>query len=165
MLTFEAEEAFQFTTICFGCEDSDDDSLPLLQAQTAINSSSDKDSEGADSSIGSFLSMPSLNTNVSSSSNDNRKDEEEELAEDHRSDDEQGKFIFTNIIHIDKKVAQKGHFNKDWLLLDNQPTVNIMSNPHRVANTRKTGKHLQMGTYTGQAYTDMICDLGGWGTT
>ena len=147
--------------------------------------SSEEESKDDNSSIGTFLSIPSLNTKTSDSSSDNKsitsgfgwehldeeeiepdiEDEDEKPLVDHRSDEEKGEFIFTDITHINKKVTQKGNLSKNWLLLDNQSAVSIMSNPHLVSNIRKAGKCLYMGTYAGQAYTNMICSFGGWGTT
>eukprot|EP00957_Ditylum_brightwellii_P091087 6934630-Ditylum_brightwellii.AAC.1 len=115
----------------------------------AGDSSSEEESKDEDSSIGTFLSIPSLNTKTSDSSSDDKsitsgfgwehfdeeeiepdiEDEDEKPSFDHRSDEGKGEFIFTNIAHITKKVTQKGNLNKNWLLLDNQSTVSIMSNP------------------------------------
>eukprot|EP00957_Ditylum_brightwellii_P138562 10561695-Ditylum_brightwellii.AAC.1 len=114
--------------------------------------------------------MPSLNTKTSDSSSDGEsitsgfgwehldeeeiepdiEDEDKKPSVAHRSDEGKGKFIFTNIAHINKKVTQKGNLNKNLLLLDNQSTVSIMSNPHLVSIIRKAGKRLYMGTYAGQ---------------
>eukprot|EP00957_Ditylum_brightwellii_P173601 13217176-Ditylum_brightwellii.AAC.1 len=171
--------------ICFECKDTNDDSIPSLQACMSGDSSSNEESKDDNSSIGTFLSMSSLNTKTINSSSKYEiiassfkwehldeeeikpdiEDEDEEARMDHRSDEGKGEFIFTNITHINKKVAQKGNLSKNWLLMDNQSTVSIMSNPCLVLNIRNAGKRLCMGTYTGHAYTDMICNVGGWGTT
>eukprot|EP00957_Ditylum_brightwellii_P007161 543847-Ditylum_brightwellii.AAC.1 len=68
MLTIGTKEAFQFTTICFKCEDTDNGSIPSLQEQMAGDNSSEEESEDDNSNIGTFLSMPSLNTKTSDSS-------------------------------------------------------------------------------------------------
>eukprot|EP00957_Ditylum_brightwellii_P002483 190336-Ditylum_brightwellii.AAC.2 len=40
-----------------------------------------------------------------------------------------------------------------------------MPNANLVTNIRKAPMRLYMGTYAGKAYTNLICDFGGWGTT
>eukprot|EP00957_Ditylum_brightwellii_P063795 4840923-Ditylum_brightwellii.AAC.1 len=65
MLTIGTEEAFHFTTICFKCEDTNNDSIPSLLEQKAGDNSSEEESKDDNSSIGTFLPMPSLNTKTS----------------------------------------------------------------------------------------------------
>eukprot|EP00957_Ditylum_brightwellii_P206733 15349708-Ditylum_brightwellii.AAC.1 len=77
----------------------------------------------------------------------------------------QGDFIFTNISEVGRKVHKRGQLSKNWILLDSQSTVSIMSNADLVTNIRKAPMMLYMGKYAGKAHTDLICDFGGWGTT
>eukprot|EP00957_Ditylum_brightwellii_P166235 12655630-Ditylum_brightwellii.AAC.2 len=166
MLTVKAEKVFQFTMIVFKSKEGDNDSLPLLWIHTATNSSRNEEREGDNSSIGTFFSIPPLNSNTrNSNTNDDsvgsgfdwdncyfedtksecKEEGDKESLSDCRSDSNKGKFIFTNIAHIGKKVVQKGSLDKDWLLLDNQSTASIMINPKLVINIRKAGKQLHMG--------------------
>eukprot|EP00957_Ditylum_brightwellii_P050092 3796863-Ditylum_brightwellii.AAC.1 len=71
MLTVKVEEVFQFTTICFESEDGNNNNLPSVWVCTATGSSSNEESVGDSSSIGTLLSTPSLDTNASNSSSDN----------------------------------------------------------------------------------------------
>eukprot|EP00957_Ditylum_brightwellii_P057136 4329880-Ditylum_brightwellii.AAC.1 len=77
----------------------------------------------------------------------------------------QGDFIITDISKVGRKIHKRGQLSKNWILFDSQSTVSIMSNANIVTNIRKAPTRLYMGTYAGEALTELICDFGGWGTT
>eukprot|EP00957_Ditylum_brightwellii_P126431 9637703-Ditylum_brightwellii.AAC.1 len=55
--------------------------------------------------------------------------------------------------------------SRDWLLLDNQSTTNIMCNRKYVKNIRRVNKTLTMNCFEHCTKTNYICDVPGYGTS
>ena len=51
-----------------------------------------------------------------------------------------------------------------WILLDNQSTCNVFSNPRLLQNIRSNDKTLTIFSTGGKSFTDKIGDLPGFGT-
>eukprot|EP00957_Ditylum_brightwellii_P161650 12307354-Ditylum_brightwellii.AAC.1 len=151
---------------CYKEDDSDGDSIPSLLSCHTKDSSDDEswgindddmlllipchnnNSNGdEDSSINIILSLISCqndNSWIDGASNtdagcDNTSNE---LVFDPKNNKQD---FFTDITCIKKKVKQHGKLSKNWLLLDNQSTVNIMSNRNLVTNIQKASTRLFMG--------------------
>ncbi|VEU38525.1 unnamed protein product [Pseudo-nitzschia multistriata] len=57
-----------------------------------------------------------------------------------------------------------GKINKDWLLLDNQSTINVICNPALLRNIRKTNRPMYIYCNAGVATTNMVGEFPGVGT-
>ena len=58
----------------------------------------------------------------------------------------------------------KGRINKNWLLLDNQSTVNVISNGDLLKNIRQIDQYMHIYCNTGKASTNWVGDLDKVGT-
>ena len=68
-------------------------------------------------------------------------------------------------IDYDTVLSQaKGSINKHWLLLDNQSTVNGISNGDLLTNTRQIDQYMHIYCNAGKASTNWVGDLDGVGT-
>ncbi len=74
---------------------------------------------------------------------------------DKDNDDEDGKKLF-----IQHKKPKKGVVEKNYLLLDNQSTMNQVANPNLLKNIRKGGKPIIVHCNTGSTKTNLIGELG-----
>ena len=68
-------------------------------------------------------------------------------------------------IDYDTVLSQaKGRINKHWLLLDNQSTVNLISNGDLLKNIRQIDQYMHIYCNAGKASTNWVGDLDGVGT-
>ena len=58
----------------------------------------------------------------------------------------------------------KGRINKHWMLLDNQSTVNVISNGDLLTNIRQIDQYMHIYCNAGKASTNWVGDLYGVGT-
>eukprot|EP00957_Ditylum_brightwellii_P073721 5602137-Ditylum_brightwellii.AAC.1 len=121
--------------------------------ETSSTKESTKESN-ASTSTGS--DVPSLISRQHSDDTSNRSYNKEvlDLEVDDASDKES--------IFLSKKNYSQ-NLDKDWLLLDNQSTVNLMCNPRYVKNIRTVPEKLAVRTVSGTAKTNQKCNVPSYG--
>eukprot|EP00957_Ditylum_brightwellii_P195110 14866395-Ditylum_brightwellii.AAC.1 len=65
-----------------------------------------------------------------------------------------------NTDHILQQAG--GIINKNWVLLDSQSTVKVLSNAKLLTNIRRAGKNLEIYSNGGSSTTDLIGKLAGF---
>jgi hypothetical protein len=83
-------------------------------------------------------------------------------------DDDSISFSFLNVSQEGSKMNGNVHHqgatvSKDWILLDNQSTVDVFCNPKLLKNIRKANKIMNIKCNAGVTRTDKIGDLPGYG--
>jgi hypothetical protein len=83
-------------------------------------------------------------------------------------DNEEISFNFANITREAASVSATVHHqgaavSKNWILLDNQSTVDVFCNPKLLKNIRKTNKVMNIKCNAGVTSTNMVGDLPGYG--
>ena len=79
-------------------------------------------------------------------------------AEDHDTS-----FIFVQYVW-NVQTQHGGRLPPEWILLDNQSTVDVFTSRHLLKNIRRSKKDLFIHCTTGVAKTNLIGDLPGYGT-
>ena len=89
-------------------------------------------------------------------------------------DDAKVAFQFTNIGHGQREggrlgsivceLDNVGHLPREWILLDNQSTIDVFQNAELLTNIRKNTTSMDIHCNAGEASTDLVGDLPGYGT-
>ena len=78
-------------------------------------------------------------------------------------EDNDTSFVFAQDIR-NVETQHGGQLPPEWILLDNQPTVDVFTNRHLLKNIRRAKKHMFIHCTAGVAKTNLVGDLPGYGT-
>ena len=78
-------------------------------------------------------------------------------------EDHDTSFVFTQDMH-NVEAQHRGHLPPEWILLDNQSTVNVFTNQRLLKNIRQAKTNMFIHCTAGVAKTNLIGDLHEYGT-
>ena len=78
-------------------------------------------------------------------------------------EDNDTSFVFAQDLH-NVEVQHRGHLPPEWIVLDNQSTVDVFTNRRLLKNIRRSKTNMLIHCTTGVAKTNLIGDLPGYGT-
>ena len=78
-------------------------------------------------------------------------------------EDNDTSFVFTQDVQ-NVETQHRGRLPPEWILLDNQSTVDVLTNRRLLKNIRRSNKNMFIHCTTGVAKTNLIGDLPGYGT-
>ena len=82
---------------------------------------------------------------------------------DHDEDNNDTSFIFAQDVRL-VETQHGGRLPPEWILLDNQSTVDVFTNRRLLKNIRRSNKNMFIHCTAGVAKTNLIGDLPGYGT-
>ena len=81
----------------------------------------------------------------------------------HDEEDNDTSFVFAQDVRL-VEIQHGGRLPPEWILLDNQSTVDVFTNRRLLKNLRRSNKNMFIHCTAGVAKTNLIGDLPGYGT-